>query len=260
MALSALIWLVVEGGRAAVPATPAEWTAIGWFALAGILAMVFGRSLVFTSIRRLGVTRSSAVKRLNPFFSALLAAVILGEVMRATDLAGMAAIAAAFALLIRESFRNRGAADHDAPPPAAYLFGVAAAAAYALAYIARKSGLDALHAPAFGTFVSAAAGFAGFAAFALVSPRHRANFRAMFAHLDRWIVLAAIMVSGGQILMFAALAYERVSTVAMIASLEIFISMFLSIVIFRTEHRPGPAALLAAVLATTGVVLVASGS
>lgn len=257
MVISAVLWLVLEGGPAAVPAEGAGWAAFGLFAVAGVLAMVFGRTLVFASIRRLGVSRATAVKRLNPFFSVLLAAALLGEVVTPGDLGGMVAIAMAFALLIRESFRRRGDALTTAPPPAAYLFGVFGALAYAAAYIARKAGLELWPAPALGTFLSAATGFAGFIVLAVLLPSYRASFTGMFRHLDRWILAAAVMVSFGQIFLFAALAYARVSTVVMIASLEIFVSIFLSVFVFRSEPVPGRAVLLAALLAMVGVLMVA---
>lgn len=257
MAMSGLLWAAFEV-PAGAPLLAAGWEGIGWFAISGICAMVFGRSLVFESIRRLGVTRSTAVKRLNPFFSVLLAALLLGEPVFATDLGGIAVIAIAFALLVRESFLNRGTLAVSAPPAPYYLFGVFGALAYAFAYVARKAGLNVLDAPALGTFISAVTGFAVFGLLALVSKRYAGNFRNMFANLDRWVMGSAVMVSLGQILLFAALSYERVSTVVMIASLEIFISIFLSVLIFRTERMPGPTVLLAAFLATAGVGLVAA--
>ena len=69
---------------------------------------------------------------------------------------------------------------------------------------------------------------------------------------------AAIFVSMGQILMFAAVAHEKVSTVVMISSLKIFFSIFLSTLVFRTEARPDMVILLSAFLAIIGVVLVAA--
>lgn len=259
MAISALLWLVLEGGSLGDAGSRAGLFGIAWFAAAGVFAMVFGRSLVFESIRRLGVTRSAAVKRLNPFFSVLLAATVLSEPLTRSDGGGMALIAVAFILLIRESFRNRSNGLAGDPPPVAYLFGVFGALSYAFAYVIRKLGLEVLPSPAFGTFISAVSGFAVFALLSLVLPRYRAYFRGIFAHLDRWIVVAAVMVSLGQILLFAALALESVSTVVMIASLEIFISMFLSIIIFRSERMPGVPVLAAAALAALGVILVAAG-
>jgi drug/metabolite transporter (DMT)-like permease len=257
MAISAVLWLLLEKGALGEPGIGIDWRAFGLFAVAGILAMVFGRTLVFESIRRLGVSRSTAIKRLNPFFSVILAALLLGEAVTGPDMLGMLAIALAFGVLIHESLLRPRDNAPPKPSPAAYLFGVFGALAYAAAYVARKAGLDLWQAPAFGTFLSAATGFVAFALLTLVSIRHRSNFMGMFRHLDRWIFAAAVMVSFGQILLFAALAYEKVSTVVMIASLEIFLSIFLSVLVFRSERMPGPLVLLAAGLAMVGVALVA---
>ncbi len=144
------------------------------------------------------------------------------------------------------------------PAPLAYLFGVFGALAYAMAYILRKAGAGFDGDTRLWHLVSAVTGFAAFGVLAVASPRYRTYFAGIFAHLDRWIVLAAVMVSFGQILLFAALAYEKVSTVVMIASLEIFISILLSVLVFRTERMPGPAVLIAAGLAMAGVLLVAA--
>lgn len=257
MVIAGALWLLLERDDQVWPRSASDWSAVGLFAAAGVLAMLFGRTLVFESIRRLGVSRATAVKRLNPFFSVILAAAVLGEIVTGPDIAGMVAIALGFALLIRESVMAQRESTTVAPPVGAYLFGVFGALAYALSYIARKAGLDLWSSPALGTFLSATTGLFAFAVLAVFSARYRANFLGMFGHLDRWIVAAAIMVSSGQILLFAALAYESVATVVMIASLEIFVSIFLSVLVFRSERVPGPAVILAAALAMAGVLLVA---
>ena len=259
MVLSALLWLGLEGGAVLDGAGFRGFESaagVTWFALAGVSAMVFGRSLIYESIRRLGVARASAVKRLSPFFSVILAAALLGERLYLPDVLGMAAICCAFALLIRENWVERQVSV-GAVPLMSYGFGVGASLAYASAYVMRKIGLETLPSPAFGTFVSAVAGFAVFVVLAVFLPRYRSNFAQMFSNLDRFVVGAAVLVSLGQILMFAALSYAPVSTVVMIASLEIFMSMFLSVVVLRSDRRVGPLVLAAAGLATVGVVLVA---
>jgi uncharacterized membrane protein len=81
----------------------------------------------------------------------------------------------------------------------------------------------------------------------------------MFRNLDRWLVMAAVLVSLGQIALFAALRYERVSVVVMISSLEVFLASFLSVVIFRTETRPDLRTYVAATVAVAGVILIAWG-
>lgn len=250
------LFVVLEAGRLDLSASKDTAMGIGSFAFAGIAAMVFGRTLVFDSIRRLGATRASAVKRLNPFFSVLLAAFFLSEVVTRYDFFGLIVIALAFGLLVQDSFRK--SEDSVAPPkPIAYVIGASAALAYAISYIGRKAGLNFMDAPALGTFISALSGLIGFATISIFSERYRTMFRNLFRDIDRHIVAASILVSMGQILMFAALAYEKVSTVVMISSLEVFFSIFLSTVIFRIEKRPRALVFLAAALAIVGVLLIA---
>ncbi len=254
---SFLLFLGLEASDFSPPRTRENFLGIAAFAFAGIAAMVFGRTLVFSSIRRLGPSRASAVKRLNPFFSVVLAAVILSEPVTRHDLAGLAAIALAFGILFRKSLMRTGSAPQAGP--LAYGIGAAAALAYAIAYIARKVGLAEYDAPALGTFISAFAGLAAFAVLALLSKDYRPMFRNVFRHVDRPILLSALFVSAGQILMFAALAKSPVSTVVIISSLEIFFSIFLAWLVFREETRPDGPLAVSAVLAVVGVVLVASG-
>lgn len=256
--LSLVLFLVVERDRVHLLSDRAALAGLAAFAAAGVCAMALGRTLVFESIRRLGPTRASAVKRLNPFFSVLLAAIILTEPVAILDLAGLLAIAVAFALLVRESLGRARAGDRSAGP-SAYAIGAAAALAYAFAYIFRKLGLESVDAPALGTLVSALAGLAAFGVLAVMSAHYRPMFTNVFRHLDRIVIVSAVMVSVGQILMFAALAHASVTVVVMISSLEIFFSIFLSAVILRTEPVPGPVVLLAAGLAVSGVLLVAAG-
>lgn len=255
---SFLVFLALEAGSLSLSASRETGHAIAAFAFAGVSAMAFGRSLVFSSVRRLGPTRASAVKRLNPFFSVILAAIILSEPVTFFDLAGLMVIALAFALLVRDSMKQANPAT-DTATPLAYGIGAAAALAYSVSYIGRKIGLDLMDAPAFGTFLSAVAGFMAFALLALFSPTYRTMFRGVFANIDRPIILCAFFVSVGQILMFAALAHASVSTVVIIASMEIFITIFLSWLVLGTEKAPGGVVLSSAALAVLGVVFVAGG-
>lgn len=257
MVCSALLWLAA-GPEPVSIGGPDWWRGVGWFVVAGVCAMVLGRAFLFESIRRLGVVRASATKRLNPFFSVVAAALVLSE--RITPLAGigMAIIATSFGIMVRESLL-KGSTDRAGAPALAYAWGAGSAAAYAGAYVTRKLGLTDLPAPAFGTLVSAAAGLVFMLGMATVSTRQRDTVVNVFRYLDRWVVSAALAMSAGQIALFAALLYEKVSVLVMITSLEVFIASFLSVVVFRIEARPGPAIQVAAGLAMLGVVLVATG-
>lgn len=260
MIFSFALWITLEGGSLGQAEPGGRWRGIAWFALAGILAMVLGRTLLYTSIQRLGVTRAGSVKRLNPFFSVLCAYLFLSEPITGWDGTGMAIIAAAFGLLIYRSTARSDSGPRDTHlAPVLYLWGVGSALAYSFAYVGRKNGLAEIDAPVFGTMISAVSGFAFFLIAAAFHPTHRNNLRRIFSNLNPWLFFAAIFVSCGQILQFAALFYEKVSTVVMINSLEIFIGSFLAVVVFRTERRPDAGTYIAAVLATVGVLAVTFG-
>ncbi len=253
MLMSFVLWIVT--GREWLSG-PNPAAGIAWFVAAGLLAMLLGRTFLFASVRTLGVARSSAIKRLNPFFSVLLGAALLGEVITALSGLGIALIALSFYFLMADMLRGRtGSGGHVGI--AGYLPGIVAAMCYALAYVARKFGLQAMPSATLGTFVSAFSGFAAFGVCAMVSAGYRDKFVNMFAHLDRWVLIAALLMSAGQILFFTALATETLTTVAMISSTEIFIGILLASLVFRSEPIPSARILAAAGLAMAGVILIA---
>jgi len=256
---AAVIWLVLESYDMQVVGNATWWKGVGFYALAGVLSMVVGRSFLYTSVRRLGVVRSSTVKRMNPFFSSVLAFLILDEIITTLGAAGMALLLFAFLLMMRESAKNQQAGD-DAPPPVwDYSFGVLSALAYGSAYIFRKFGIFELPFPAFGTLVSALTGLIAFLLAGLFVKSLRGQLTGIFSDLDRWMIMASVAVSLGQILFFAAIVYETVIVVVMIASLEIFIASYLSIFVFRLERKISLSMTLASGLAFAGVILITIG-
>lgn len=259
MLFSFVIWILLEADEMRLENSEQWLSGVFWFVMAGIFAMVFGRSLLYTSIRHLGVTRAGSVKRLNPFFAVICAYIFLSEPITHMDALGMSSIGIAFGLLIYEA-RKRTHTVHEGETisPRLYLWGVGSALVYALANICRKNGLIDFNAPAFGTFISASSGFVFFLLAAIFSTVYRENLKSLFSNINRWLFLSGIFVSIGQISLFAALYYEKISTVVMINSLEIFIASFLSVVVFRAEIRPELTTYIAALFATIGVVIVAT--
>jgi drug/metabolite transporter (DMT)-like permease len=263
-AIAAVIWPVLGSPPSDLPSQEETLRALGWFTVAGVLSTFLGRDLLYKSIHGLGVVQASAVKRLNPFFSVLLAALILGEVISLSSGSGIGLIAVSFGLLVRESLlRTRentatGGADKG-PGLLDYLYGPGSALAYAFAYITRKFGLEGISDAILGTFVGAIAGIACYYAAALFSSRYRASVLGVFSRANRWQVMAGVFMSLGQLALFGAIHHADVSRVVMIASLEIFITIFMSVYVIRIERRPSPTTLVAAVLATAGVILIAAG-
>lgn len=254
-------WMVI--GHPLGPLGQISWTAIGWFAVSGILATVWGRITLFKAIQNAGVIRASTVRRLTPFFSVFFAWLLLAEEVGWLTGGGMVLIASSFALLILDSRRklDEEASGPSAPPdiPRGYLFGVLCALSYALSYIARKYGLIELPDAFLGALIGSLAALGYFVVGCAFSAELRSVVANSLNRPERWQLVAALCISIGQISQFIALTYTSVSQLALINSAEIYIAAYLAVVVFRMERMPGPAVLLATALATVGVVMTAFG-
>ncbi len=224
-----------------------------WFVLAGVLTAFVGRVFLFASVQSLGAMRASTVKRLNPFFAVVLGVMVLGEGLGGWMLSGMALIFTSFVVLARDAWQQSRL---DTTPIMGLAFGPISAFAYALGYLARKQGLNDIADPLLGTAVGALAGIAAYALASLTRPAYRAAIVNTFTRINPWFYFTGILASFGQLFYFVALNTSPVSRVAMIASIEVFITIFLSVYIFRTRERLTVNTLVAAVLGVVGTGLI----
>jgi len=259
--LAFAIWLTV-GLRSEFP-TPSR-AAIGWFVVAGVLTAFVGRVFLFESIRHLGAVKGSAIKRLNPMFSVLLGVLLLGEVISLLMAIGIALIAASFVTLIRQSLKAERAAAAESGAQSAlgrivnlgYLHGPISAFAYASGYVARKQGLLVMPDAVFGTLVGAASGVACFCLLAVLIVPMRAELYRTFTEFRPWLWLAGLFTSFGQLTYFVALRYTSISKIALITSMEVFVTMFLTRVMLRGEEPLPRDVVIAACLGVLGTLLV----
>lgn len=236
---------------------------IVWFAVAGILTIFIGRVFLYASIQHLGAVKASAIKRLNPFFSVLLGVLLLGESLNGTLTAGMALICVSFYVLIRPTLK-RGQSGAEEQSPGAlerlknlgYLYGPVSAFAYASGYVARKEGLLILPDAALGTTVGALTGIIVFVMMSRFVASYRDDIRQTFTIFSPWLLFAGIAASLGQLFYFVALSHSSISKIALITSMEVFVTMFLSIFVFRDKEKLTAGVVLAACLGVLGTVLV----
>jgi drug/metabolite transporter (DMT)-like permease len=267
--LAAVFWLPTASADRLPGTGEAFYAGVAWFALSGLLTVFLGRTLLYQSIAHLGAIRASTLLRLNPLFSVLLAALILGEAISIIAGAGMFLIALSFVLLLRRSLAAFGRDRTGAQPGMSgrqaassslhYAFGPASAFAYALGNVVRKHALAIIPDSNLGTLISAVAGLISFAVAALFIARYRSAFLGVFSNATRWQLAAGLLASAGQLSQFAAIQHIEVSRAVMISSTEIFFSMFLAVYVLKTERRPDALTLAAAMTAMAGVVLVAAG-
>lgn len=245
-----------------------------WFAAAGLLTIFVGRVFLFASLQHLGAVRASAIKRLNPFFAVLIGVLVLGDSLTNGLVVGMGLIFFSFVLLIRHSFVTASdlvESDATAPQPKlwgrarrafaaagsmGYFYGPVSALSYAVGYVGRKKGLDEIADPFFGTMIGAIVGVLAFIAAALFHKSYRAALRSAFTRFNGWLFAAGVFSSLGQICYFAALNHSTISRVALISAMEVFITIFLSFLIFKKRERLGMPVVGAASLGVLGTAFI----
>ena len=259
--MSTLIWLimVLRNGWPELNAT-----AVAWFALGGFLTIYVGRVLLYASIQHLGAIKASAVKRLNPFFSVLLAVLILGERVSLPMMIGMILIVMSFAVLVRQalfvshddglSIEKQNAFDRLLN--LGYLFGPVSAFAYAAGYVARKQGMMALPDSALGTMIGALTGIIFFLITSSFVASYREDVRRTFTVFNKWFLMAGCLSTFGQIFYFTALNFIGITKIALITSMEVFMTMILSAVVFQNREKLTADIIVAACLGFLGTVFV----
>jgi drug/metabolite transporter (DMT)-like permease len=249
-------WIVEGVARGFEPVT---WRALAWFAGAGVFTAFIGRVFYYASVQALGAMRSSAMKRLNPFFSVLLGVLVMRDAVDGTMLVGMVLIASSFAVLVTDAWR-RG------PPREAhrveavrarivrwgYVYGPVSALGYATGYLLRKMGLSEAHDAMLGASVGCLVGAVLFLATAAFNRDYADAVRATFGRPNPWLLAAGVMSSSGQILYFYALNVSTISRVALLGSMEIFVTLFLASVFLRRRETLTPSLLAAAALGFGG--------
>lgn len=256
--LSGMAWLVAGGGFPA--ADGALLLVIGWFAVSGLLATGLGRITLYKSIEFAGVIRASTSRRMIPFISLILGWLLLDELISIESAVGMAMIGISFGLLVWSDRRSIWISTTDPVKRTnislGLIFGLVSAFLYATSYVARKFGLADGPDPFFGALVGSLTAICFYGVAAAVSGRYRSIIRHTVIAPNVWQLLAALLVSLGQISQFGALMFTDIGRVAFINSVDVYIAAILAVFVFKTEPIPGRLIIIATILATSGVVLM----
>lgn len=261
MTFAAVLWIAAGPNLELAESGDALVAGVGFFVASGMLATVLGRLTNFKTVALAGAIRASLLRRLIPVFSTLLAVLLLGERYAVMTVIGMGLILASIGLTMKEKapaafgkFETLSASTIRAGA----IFGVICAFCYALAYIARKAAMEYVPDAAFGAMVGAVTGIVWYVFAAPFSAYFRNSLAGLIRDPGPWQWVAAASLSLGQVLLFFALKYTEVAVVAIIGTTEVFVGAYLAAYVFRTEPPPGRYLVAATILATIGVVLVAT--
>jgi drug/metabolite transporter (DMT)-like permease len=267
------------------------WAGVAWLATSGVLGPFTGRILLFSAIHRVGPVRAAAVINTAPLVTVFLAVTVLGETLTLSDLAATALVVIGLAILVAEAFQAASEDDVLAAPSTideaaaagialedrarsmaaiirrrygtVMVIGILAASLSAIAFgfarTSRRLGLDEMPDPLLGAAIGALAGLATHLVVHSASGRLGLLVRSSIREPRPRLWAAGALSALGLFTFFAAMTFEPLSHVAVIAASETILTLVLGSLLLRGTERLSARIALPAICVFAGGVLVAVG-
>ena len=268
VATAAIVVLLQAAWTGAFPTW--DWDAALAFALAGIFTTFLGRWLSFESIMLFGPARSSLFQLIVPLFTAIIAAIVLGERLSTLTLWGIPITLGGLFLTVyvpgtfaRAMVRTAAGADRPALlrliGASSVVLGSGFALCYSIGNILRGAGMRTWNEPVLGGLLGA---ISGLLLYKLVTPR-RGSLRARLAAADRIGVrifaLMGTLNMGAQVLGIMAMHYIPVSVTSLIVSCMPVLVIPMSVFFLKNQEGITRRTVIGTAVTIAGIAMILLG-
>lgn len=224
-----------------------NWTAIGYFILAGVFASTIARVCNYIAIDTVGVNISTSLSGTDPLFSNMLAILILREPIVSSTMGGVVAIVLGV-LVMSNMELEEGIKKTDLIIP------LLAAFFYASANMVRKLGMSLVPNAAFGSFIGALTSL-------VVYPMYLASKGRLgeFNHKTigvRYFVGSGLVISVAMVSMYTAFASGSIAVVTGLIGAAPLFGLVLSAILLRDVEKITKRVVAGSLLIFLGVVLI----
>lgn len=257
-AVSGVLWLFL--GADLPGYSPAIVIGVVYFIIAGFLGSVLGRQTLFRSVELAGAVETGFIRRLIPVFAAVFAFFLLDERITIAVVIAFGLVTGGILIVMASTSVRTAQYVVDTGPRETKLgraMALGSAASYGGTFVSRKLAMQTFPDPLAGVFIGAVTGLMWFGLFRLIHPRQRRSARWSLRIPGIWQLLSGALMTAGQVALFLSLMFTTVTVVAIVSSAEVFFTVWLAGVVFKTEKRPGPRFYLAASITGAGIVLLA---
>jgi uncharacterized membrane protein len=219
------------------------------FAVAGVLASFFGRLFLYRGLDEVDVSITSSIVGSSPLFSAVTAAILLGERFEPVIYIGILLIVSGVATLSlggrtrhRPDWRRSG-----------IVWALLASACYGLSVTTRKVGYNILNSPILGATTGAFASLSVYLTFLMVS--RRGGLVSTFTKGDTiFFVFAGVCSSLGLLTSHLATSWGAVTIVSTLVGSYPLFALVLSVLVLR--EKISVKTLLGSVFVILGVLVI----
>lgn len=199
-------------------------TAVAAFGVAGLVGTVLGRAFTYTSIERIGASRTEPIKSSQPLHATVIAVLLLGETVNPAHFAGIVLIVVGIGVISWESTRRREEGV-DAVAPRDLLIPLVGAFFYGIEPIFAKVGFAQGTPVLVGLSIKTIVAFVAFGAYL----RARGLLPSSFGTANlRWYVVAGLCNSAFLFLYYLGLEVAPVSVVVPIVTTSPLVVVVLS--------------------------------
>lgn len=218
------------------------------FVVIGSFAPAAVRSLTYYGIHKLGAGRSATMRSMTPFFATIMAVAFFGEIFKPGIFLGILLIVSGVTFLVKKEENDL---THWRFFHFIYPLGAAILAGFAANL--RKYGLNILPEPIFASAIAATSSLTILTFYAFI--KYSREVFLVLNHLRelKFILIAALLTSFGEIVDLSALLYGKVSLVVPIFTITPLIIVLLSKIFLKEHEMVNKKVILAAVFISAGV-------
>ena len=221
------------------------------FALGGVLTPGLVRLFYYGGLKKLGTSVNSSIFSVYPLYSALLAVLLLSEILSLENWVGILCVVFGV-VFVEMSSREINGGDKSARK--SLIFPILGGLTLGVSNIIRKYALDIYNAPVLGVAIAYTFSLLPYLLILMLSAPTRKELSLKRDFRFFWI--AGIGQALSWILSFYALSYEEVSIITPLLSIEPLFVVFFAYLYLRELERVSPKLLASIILTVFGVVLV----
>jgi drug/metabolite transporter, DME family len=228
----------------------ANLEAILLFAASGILAPGFSRLFYYSGLKKLGSSVNASVFSLYPLYGAILAAILLNEVLTAGNWVGIGAIISGI-VIIQMGCRDSTCAHSRLKE---WGFPIIGGIIFAVSAILSKAALTLFNAPLLGVAIAGIFALTPYILSVRFSKDPKSTFPVRKNLNLFW--LAGVGLAAAWILSFMALSLDSVTVVIPLRSTESLFTAFFALFLLRQQEKLSRKLILGLFIVVLGIILV----
>jgi drug/metabolite transporter (DMT)-like permease len=241
---------------------PIAWggTAIVAFITAGLLTTLLGRSALFAGIRRIGSSRSAALKNAAPIFTIVIAVLFLDESISLLSGIGIFFILFGLFLLAYEQWKKNGSAKQKDQVWMGLLFAGLAAFLFGTGQAVRKIGLLAMPDPILGAWIGTIVALLAYTFILLAKRQLTLTIVDQVKNFNIHYLFAGFATSFGILTFFMSAYFTKISYASAIVATEPILTVILAYFFLKKQEEIGRFITFSIILVFIGIVIMSLSS